>query len=457
MLPAAVELRLEHAPVAARDRGRPRRRRSRCAAAARTRWWSPTGSSTRANWRPAAAVRGRARHRLRGDRRAARARRGPAGQPPAGHGLLRRRPPRGRGPHDPAARRATTRSRRASAGRAGPADEPPGRALAGAEPGGGRRSTIGPDFDDPELDKDLWRFRRIAARGLFEPGAYPSDITLVNWPQIDYPDEVVLDGRAAGARELSLSFLHWMQTEGGFPGLRLRGDVIGDTPDGLAKHAYIREPRRLRAVTTVVEQDLIELPRASPTASASARTASTCTRRPAATPTSTSPAHPFEIPLGALVPQRVREPGRRRQGDRDDPHHQRRLPAPPGGVERGRGGRAPGGALRGAEDDAVRGAGGARELQRELEAARRRARLARTRARRRSSPAPSGSRARAAAAPASRSPRPRPPRRARARDAIDTTDATIAASCDERPRLATNERSILIVSIGKSLRCWKDE
>ena len=82
-----------------------------------------------------------------------------------------------------------------------------------------------------------------------------------------------------------------MQTEGGFPGLRLRGDVVGDTPDGLAKHAYIREPRRLRAVTTVVEQDLTDgAPRASPTASASAPTGSTCTRRPAATPTSTSPA-----------------------------------------------------------------------------------------------------------------------------------------------------------------------
>ena len=46
-------------------------------------------------------------------------------------------------------------------------------------------------------------------------------------------------------------------------------------------------------------------PRTSPTRSASAATASTCTRRAAATTTSTSSSLPFQIPLGALIPQRV--------------------------------------------------------------------------------------------------------------------------------------------------------
>ena len=119
----------------------------------------------------------------------------------------------------------------------------------------------------------------------------------MNWPQVDYTDAAVLDGPDDGARALSRSFLHWMQTEGGFPGLRLRGDVVGDTPDGLAKAPYIREARRIRALRTVVEQDIAldvrGAPRRasrSPTASASATTGSTCTRRPAATRTSTSPA-----------------------------------------------------------------------------------------------------------------------------------------------------------------------
>src|SRR4029450_13197782 len=36
------------------------------------------------------------------------------------------------------------------------------------------------------MDRNLWTFRRIAARANFVPGAYRSDITLVNWPQMDY-------------------------------------------------------------------------------------------------------------------------------------------------------------------------------------------------------------------------------------------------------------------------------
>ena len=53
-----------------------------------------------------------------------------------------------------------------------------------------------------------------------------------------------------------------MQTEAprndggtGYPGLKLRPDMVG-TQDGLAKHLYIRESRRIVAERTVVEQDL---------------------------------------------------------------------------------------------------------------------------------------------------------------------------------------------------------
>ena len=93
----------------------------------------------------------------------------------------------------------------------------------------------------------------------------------------------------AAARELSLCFLHWLQTEAGFPGLRLRGDVVGDTPDGLAKALYIRESRRIARRAR----------RCSSRSSARAypdsrrdrrRTGSTCIPPPAATRTSTSPA-----------------------------------------------------------------------------------------------------------------------------------------------------------------------
>jgi hypothetical protein len=125
-------------------------------------------------------------------------------------------------------------------------------------------------------DHDLWRYRRIIAEGSFASGpngggaltttAAPGDVTLVNWPQIDYwelplvgVDHKTRRRALDGARELSLSFLYWMQTEAprhddghGYPGLRLRPDVV-DTVDGLAKMPYIRESRRIKAEFTVVE------------------------------------------------------------------------------------------------------------------------------------------------------------------------------------------------------------
>ncbi|TDD66261.1 FAD-dependent oxidoreductase [Jiangella aurantiaca] len=130
--------------------------------------------------------------------------------------------------------------------------------------------------------RDLWRYRRILASHLFDhhggaDGAMAgpvdpaeigeSDITLVNWPQIDYWELPLLGVDAQTreraldrARDLSLSFLYWMQTEAprvdgghGYPGLRLRPDVV-DTADGLAKMPYVREARRIKAEFTVVEQ-----------------------------------------------------------------------------------------------------------------------------------------------------------------------------------------------------------
>ncbi|TWD73011.1 FAD dependent oxidoreductase [Kribbella amoyensis] len=132
---------------------------------------------------------------------------------------------------------------------------------------------IGPDYDDRRaktIDRNLWTFRRIAARNNFVPGSFASDLTLVNWPQMDYWGGPLFGGsdeeaseHLQGARNLSLSLLYWLQTEAprpdggtGWPGLRLRGDVVGDTPDGLAMAPYIRESRRIAAEHTIVEQDI---------------------------------------------------------------------------------------------------------------------------------------------------------------------------------------------------------
>jgi len=114
---------------------------------------------------------------------------------------------------------------------------------------------------------DLWHFRRILWTGHYQPRTFPSDIVVVNWPQIDYwlsplagvsPEEAACN--LARSKQLSLSMFYWMQTEAprldggyGYRGLRLRGDVTG-TLDGLAMAPYIRESRRIQAEFTVLEQ-----------------------------------------------------------------------------------------------------------------------------------------------------------------------------------------------------------
>lgn len=112
-----------------------------------------------------------------------------------------------------------------------------------------------------------WLYRRIFYRDYYPAGRYDSDITLVNWPQIDYwlgpligVSDAERDKHLRGARQLSLSFLHWMQTEApredggqGYAGLRLRPDLVS-TRDGLAKMVYIREARRIQAEFTILEQ-----------------------------------------------------------------------------------------------------------------------------------------------------------------------------------------------------------
>jgi hypothetical protein len=189
----------------------------------------------------------------------------------------------------------------------------------------GDPAAIGPDLADPALDRDLWLFRRIAARGNFVPGAYRSDITLVNWPQMDYvggpvfgvPDSEAAAHRAA-ARELSLCLLHWLQTEAprddggtGWPGLRLRADVLGDTPDGLAPGLYIRESRRIRGERTVVEQDVAFDVRGAQGAVRYDDAVGIGAYRIDLHPSTGGdvyidiPCCPFQIPLGALVPVRL--------------------------------------------------------------------------------------------------------------------------------------------------------
>ena len=175
-------------------------------------------------------------------------------------------------------------------------------------------------------DLNLWTFRRIAARDNFREGTYASDICLVNWPMIDYLNGVLTDVSAeeydkclAGAAELSYSMLYWLQTEAprhdgkgkGYPGLRLRPDVMG-TDHGLAMAPYIRESRRIKAVTTITEQDLSLKIRGGKGAVHYRDTVGIGFYRIDLHPSTGGDNYidlascPFEIPLGALIPRNKR-------------------------------------------------------------------------------------------------------------------------------------------------------
>lgn len=137
--------------------------------------------------------------------------------------------------------------------------------------------------------------------------------TIVNWPQNDYfvrpltapePWAALED-----ARQMSLSWLYWMQTEGGAPGLYPSKET--GTEDGLAKTPYIRESRRIRALHTIREQDVTphgdedRAPHREDSVGVGAYRIDLHFSTGGDRYIDVS-SLPFQIPLGALIPQRMR-------------------------------------------------------------------------------------------------------------------------------------------------------
>ncbi len=178
---------------------------------------------------------------------------------------------------------------------------------------------------------NLFAYRQIVDPTVLPGGAQRGAVTLVNWPQNDAmisplfgpmlgpsPREAAL----REAREVSFGLLHWLRTEcprpdgeKGWPGLLLRGDLMG-TEDGLARRPYIREARRLRAKFTVTEQHVNPaLRQADPDGKKRAEVfRDTCGighYRIDLHPSTSGRNYvdldclPFQIPLGALLPERV--------------------------------------------------------------------------------------------------------------------------------------------------------
>jgi hypothetical protein len=182
-----------------------------------------------------------------------------------------------------------------------------------------------PNHESGQAFSGLWTYRRMVDRSLYSSGFYDSDVCLVNWPQTDYLLGDLCHGTGeekawhiAAAREQSLSLLYWLQTEAprpdggvGWPGLRLRGDLTGSA-DGLAKMPYIREARRLQAEFTIVEQHVAEALRPNQKfAERYSDSVGIGFYRIDLHPSTGGNNYldvaslPFQIPLGALIPQRM--------------------------------------------------------------------------------------------------------------------------------------------------------
>lgn len=205
----------------------------------------------------------------------------------------------------------------------------------------------------------LFTYRQIIDPSFYPPELAPRAVTIVNWPHNDYflgplyppageepedphryhpPDPNAVPSaygfknrdipgastsHKSAAYDLSLCLLHWLQTEAprpdggvGYPGLHRRPDITGTENSDyyrMAQQVYVRESRRIKARFTILEQHV----------SAACRPSETLAER---FPDSVGVGHyridlhpstggdnyidietlPFQIPLGALIPVRMR-------------------------------------------------------------------------------------------------------------------------------------------------------
>ena len=166
------------------------------------------------------------------------------------------------------------------------------------------------DGESPEKPLGLWSYRRIQY-----PPYYLDrrpEITLLNWPQNDYVfgniiDDPEADRHLERARQLTFCCAYWLW-EQGYP-VQLEGSVLG-TADGLAKAPYVRESRRIIARKTILEQEIAKAWNLAPRVCAdSIGVGHYAIDLHLTTKTHTTmyeETQPFEIPLRALLPVRMR-------------------------------------------------------------------------------------------------------------------------------------------------------
>jgi hypothetical protein len=182
-------------------------------------------------------------------------------------------------------------------------------------------------FAQPSRPYDsLWNYRKISSS--LNLGVESDDITLVNWPQNDYFIQNIIDEsgdnvRSAKkeSRQLSFSLLYWLQTEAlrpdgghGYPGLYPAPGILG-TADGFAMAPYIRESRRIKPLFRVTEAHVGYQMRSEGGYASSKEFEDSVGLGSYRIDLHPSPAGrnyvdisslPFQIPLGALIPENTR-------------------------------------------------------------------------------------------------------------------------------------------------------
>lgn len=108
----------------------------------------------------------------------------------------------------------------------------------------------------------FWTYRRV--HDAAQLGG--RDVAVINWASNDYVEHGLVGNPSAtrdGARQLTLDFIHWLQTEAprddggyGYPEFQLAPDVVM-TDDGLAVAPYVRESRRIASSTPITGCDLL--------------------------------------------------------------------------------------------------------------------------------------------------------------------------------------------------------
>jgi len=116
----------------------------------------------------------------------------------------------------------------------------------------------------------FWSYRRLVDKSQFQPGAFASDLSMINWDSNDVCDDGLLSldaeqqARALQhGKRVALEFAWWLRHEAprddnqgvGYPEVGIAGAAMG-SDDGLSLFPYVRESRRIKARRTIREQDV---------------------------------------------------------------------------------------------------------------------------------------------------------------------------------------------------------